>query len=182
MANTDDIYDQWLVLRCQDGDRDALAELVERWQPRLQRQAMRLVDQPAEAEEVVQAAWLAIVRGVGRLHDPACFRRWAYQIVTNKCADWIRARQRQRAKTTPLTTEPVDRSPTVDDRRDDIPLLRRALRQLPTEKRIILSMFYLDGMSLEEVSQALSLPVGTVKSRLHYARRELKLTLERSDR
>jgi len=178
MTNLDDTYDQWLVLRIQDGDQSALTELVERWQPRLYRQAVRLVEQPSEAEEVVQAAWLAIVRGISRLQDPACFRRWAYRIVTNKCADWIRARQRQRVISRKLTEEPAER-PHAEDSQDDIALLRQALRQLCSEQRATLSLFYLEGMSLEEVSQVLSLPVGTVKSRLYYARRELKQILER---
>lgn len=178
MTNLDDIYDQLLVLRIQDGDHLALTELVDRWQPRLVRQAMRLVEQAAEAEEVVQSAWLAIVRGIVRLHDPACFRRWAYRIVTNKCADWVRARQQQRVRSGELTEEPAER-PHGGDSQDDIALLRQSLRQLSSQRRAILTLFYLEGMSLEEVAQVLSLPVGTVKSRLHYARKELKQILER---
>ena len=178
MTNLDDIYDQWLVLRLQDGDHQALAELVDRWQPRLYRQAMRLVEQAGEAEEVVQVAWLAILRGIGQLRDPACFRRWAYRIVTNKSADWIRARQQRRLMAGKLTEEPAER-PREEDLQDDIAMLQQSLRQLPGRQRVILSLFYLEGMSLEEVAHVLSLPVGTVKSRLHYARRILKQVLER---
>ena len=112
------------------------------------------------------------------MHDPACFRRWAYRIVTNKCADWIRNRQRQRIVSGELTEEPAER-PSDDEATDDIGLLRQALRQLPGRQRVILSMHYLEGMPLEEMAEVLSLPVGTVKSRLYYARRELKLVLER---
>lgn len=184
MVNSDDIYDQLLVIRCQEGSREALAELVERWQTRLYRQALRMVEQPSEAEELVQVAWLAIVRGINRLQDPACFRRWAYQIVTNKSADWVRKRQQDRSRTASEQTEIAD--PHSDgkqagnDPQDEIGLLRGALREMPTDKRALLSMFYLEGMSLKELSTALSLPVGTVKSRLHYAREQLKEKLERS--
>jgi RNA polymerase sigma-70 factor (ECF subfamily) len=82
MRDPEDIHDEWLVLRCQEGDAAALTELVERWQPRLWRQAMRLTDNSDAAGDVVQQAWVAIIRGLGRLSDAACFRRWAYQIVT----------------------------------------------------------------------------------------------------
>jgi len=181
MTNPDDIYDQWLVLRIQDGDRTALTELVNRWQPRLFRQAKRLVEQTNEADEVVQTSWLAIVRGIGRLHDPACFRRWAYQIVTNKCAEWVRDRQKQRVISGKLAAEPAAES-SLSEEQDDIRLLRHSLRELPDSQRAVLSMHYLEGMSLEEMAQVLSVPVGTIKSRLYHARKKLKHILERNDK
>jgi RNA polymerase sigma-70 factor (ECF subfamily) len=179
MRTPDDIHDEWLVLRCQSGDVTALAELVERWQPRLVRQAARLTGRPDAAGDVVQATWLAIIRGLGRLDDPACFRRWAYRIVDNKCADWVRARQRDRGRASPLTVEPVDRNPSSNDSTDEITRLRSAMAQLSAEHRATVSMFYLDEMPLAEIAQVLSLPIGTVKSRLHYARRELQAVIEK---
>lgn len=76
------ILDELLVLRCQAGDRAALDLLVERWNPRLLRLARRLT-QSDDADEVVQEAWLAIVRGVARLQDPALFPSWALRIASN---------------------------------------------------------------------------------------------------
>jgi RNA polymerase sigma factor (sigma-70 family) len=179
MRTSDDIHDEWLVIRCQDGDDDALAELVDRWQPRLRRHAMRLMGAAGEVDEIVQVTWVAIVRGVRRLNDPACFRRWAYQIITHKCADWIRAQQRERAKMRSLVEEPVDENASGDMPEDEITLLRDVLKQLPTEQRAVLSMFYLESMSLTEIAEVFSLPVGTVKSRMHYARIKLKAALQR---
>jgi RNA polymerase sigma-70 factor (ECF subfamily) len=179
MIDPDDIYDQWLVLCCQDGDEAALAEIVDRWQPRLLRQALRLTRNDEGAGEAVQAAWLAILSGLPKLDDPACFRRWAYQIVTYKCADWIRARQSERTRAAPLTKDPTDQLQSSTSH-DEIALLRESLKRLEPEERTVLSMFYLDGLSLREVATALGLPEGTVKSRLHYARLKLKQTIERS--
>lgn len=177
MAELDDTYDQWLVLRFQDGDKRALSQLVERWQPRLFRQAMRMVERPSEAEEVVQTAWVSIVCGLGGLRDPACYRRWAYRILTNKAADWIRSRQRDRILTRPLEEEPSDA--TDGEHMGQIDLLRSMLRQLPEEQRMILNLYYLEEMSVSEVAHVLSLPSGTVKSRLFHARNRLKEKLER---
>ena len=71
-------------------------------------------------------------------------------------------------------------SEAVDaDQADDVEVLRKALKQLSPDRRTALSMFYLDEMSLAEIAHALSLPLGTVKSRLHYAKQELKTILER---
>lgn len=186
MRTSDEIYDQWLVLRCQDGDAAALSELVERWQPRLLRHALRLTGTADAAGDVVQMAWLAIIRSLGRLEDPACFRRWAYRIVGFKAADWIRLRQRDRARAGPLTTEPADSRESTGDRsrdaEDEITALRGAMEQLSPERRAVLTLFYLDELSLLEIAQALAVPLGTVKSRLHYARLALKEVLERSNR
>jgi RNA polymerase sigma-70 factor (ECF subfamily) len=180
MRTPEDIHDEWLVLRCQEGSTTALAELVARWQPRIQRHALRLTASREAAADVSQAAWLAIVRGIGRLHDPACFRRWAYRIVGFKSADWIRDRQQGRAFAGRLVTEPADYRTANDAANDDLAAIREAMSKLTAEHKAILAMFYLDDMSLAEIAEATSLPIGTIKSRLHYARQALRDALTRS--
>ncbi len=174
----DTIYDEWLVLRCQDGNTAALEELVRRWQPRLYRHAQRLTGDREGAADAIQDAWLAIVRGVHRLRDPAHFRPWAYRIVGNKCADWIRRRHHRHhlANGQLLEAPPDDR----EHGHDDIARLRAALRRLPSDRRALLAMHYLDRVSVAEIAAALQIPAGTVKSRLHHARNELRNVLERT--
>ncbi len=178
----DDIFDEWLVLRCQDGEADALRELVTRWQPRLLRHARHLVGQSDEAGEVVQEAWLAIIRGIPRLRDPAAFRSWVYRIVSRRCADWVRRRQRDRAITPQTTTAPDTPAPTTvaDSDCDELTDLRCAIRHLPAQQRTVLALHYLDGLSVREVAGALDIPQGTVKSRLHHARNTLREVIERT--
>jgi RNA polymerase sigma factor (sigma-70 family) len=84
------LVDELLVMKCQDGDAGAMDRLVCCWQKRLWRYAYRLTDSPEAAWEVTQESWLGIIRGLSRLHDPARFRPWAYRIVTNKANDWLR--------------------------------------------------------------------------------------------
>jgi RNA polymerase sigma factor (sigma-70 family) len=180
MRSPEDIHDEWLVLRCQEGNAAALSEMVAKWQPRILRHAMRLTANREAAADVSQAAWLAIIRGIDRLHDPACFRRWAYRIVAFKSADWIRRRQQDRAFASPIATEPTDYRSTSDAPSDEIVAIRLAMTSLSTDQKTIVSMFYLEDMPLAEIAEAISLPLGTVKSRLHYARQVLKDTLTRS--
>lgn len=185
MSRTDphspnEAYDQWLVLCAQSGDEEALRRLVDRWNPHLQRHASRLTGNPDGAADVAQEAWLAIVRGLKRLDDPACFRRWAYQIVTRKCADWVRGRQRRRATTETLVADPEHPEPTGDPH-EPVARLRAALAELASDDRTILAMHYLDGMPLTEIAESLLLPVGTVKSRLFHARKRLKAVLENDE-
>ncbi|MCZ6836883.1 MAG: RNA polymerase sigma factor [Planctomycetota bacterium] len=177
--SSDTIYEEWLVLKCQDGDRGALEELVVRWQPRLTRHAMRLTGRPEAAHDVMQEAWLAIVRGIGRLKDPSGFRAWSYRIVGNKCADWIRQRVRHRGLEHGLAMMAPNHEPTHDEERDETSILHEALDQLPLDHRVVLSMHYLDEMCVAEISRSLGVPAGTIKSRLHHARNRLKQALER---
>ena len=174
-----DVLDEMLVLRCQQGDGHAVELLVGRWQPRLLRQALRLTGDLEAASDAVQEAWLAIVRGLGRLHDPARFRPWAYQIVSRKCTDWVRRRQRRRRLDRRVAAEngAEAAAPVADDR---LAQVRRQLRLLPSDRRAILSMHYVEGMSVREIAEVLSIPEGTVKSRLFHARNRLRDSLEES--
>lgn len=181
MSRTDqDIQDELLVLQCQDGDREALETLVGRWQPRLARLAWRLTAEREAAREIVQDSWLAIVRGLRRLDDPARFRTWAYRIVTNKCADWTRRRVVQRGVTKDLrdAAASANRSSATNSA-DEVDRIRGALAKLPDEQRAILSLHYLDEMGVREIARVLGVPEGTVKSRLYHARNGLKQALER---
>ncbi len=131
------------------------------------------------AADVAQEAWLAIVGGLRRLDDPCRFKSWSYRIVANKCADWIRREQRRRrtaeeAAREPLPPDEMDQEPDLDE----TGRLRVALRALPAERRALLSMFYLDGLSVAAIARALDIPAGTVKSRLFHARHHLRRTLE----
>lgn len=184
--------DELLVLRAMDGCEPALAGLVVRWHGAMIRQAGLLTDDADSAAEVVQEAWVAIVRGLRRLRDPASFPGWAMRIVRHKAADRVRSRQRDRAgiqrlaRTRPPSAadnhaRPADAS-SRPDHADDLALLRRAMRDLPADLRALLAMHYLDGLPLRAIAHALEIPRGTVKSRLFAARRELRQALDTTHR
>ena len=179
----DQIADELLVLDSQAGDTTAWQRLVERWQPKLFAQAFRLAGTREGAADITQESWLAIVRSLRRLDDPARFRFWARRIVANKSADWIRQQQRQR-KLVEAATRNAERHVVVEDtaRRERVELVRRAIRQLPIDQRKLLAMFYSEGKSIRQIAAWLGIPQGTVKSRLHSIRRELKTYLEEQRR
>ena len=180
MRTPDDIYDEWLVLRCQGGDAEALANLVQRWQPRLVRLAMRLLNDLTDAEDAVQTSWVVVIRRINSVNDPSALRPWLFRIVANKCADSIRRRTVRRRKEDGL---PADAIPdgdqhSVGDDSDAVRRLRIALRNLDDDRSEILRLHYLEGASVKQISAKLAVPVGTVKSRLHHARRKLREILE----
>ena len=178
-----DIQDELIVYRCQDGEADALSELVERWHGRLFAHAFRLTGQREDAADVVQEAWMAIVRGIRRLDDPARFRPWAYRIVTYKAVDHIRSAGKQRRTLRAAAQSPeIEPEKSKGEQADNVAELRTGLAQLSGDRRAILTMFYMEAMPLIDIADALGIPVGTVKSRLHHARLILKKTLEQSER
>ncbi len=174
--SSDRVYDELLVLHAQDGENEALNELVRRWQPRLIAYAIRVTGHREAARDITQEAWLAMVRSLRKLDDPARFPAWAYRIVKNKCIDWIRSRQRQRAGEEKIEMElKIDAG--LDHSGDEIAALRKMIAKLPEESRQVLIMHYTEGFSTAEIGDALGIPRGTVKSRLHHARLALKTML-----
>jgi RNA polymerase sigma-70 factor (ECF subfamily) len=169
-----------LVLWAQGEDAEAFAALVRRWQRRLFRHAFHLTNREDVAADVVQETWLAVVRGIRRLQDPACFPRWFLQIASRKCGDWVRIQKQQRNLVEHLANGLQAPTPQgeIAEQQEDIARLRQGLRCLPGDRRALLSMFYLDGLSIAEIAQAVEVPPGTVKSRLYHARQELKALLK----
>ena len=140
----DIVYDQWLVLRCQGGDAKAFSELFQRWHPRLQRHARRLLDSEDDANDATQDAWLLITGGLPGLSDPALFRRWAYRIITRRCADKIRKLQRTRRSEVPAAMPEACPDSDYLIEHDEIDRLRAAIRTLPMDRRLVLSLLYTD--------------------------------------
>lgn len=168
------INDELLVIRAQEGSQRAITELVERWQDRLWRFAWRVTDDEQASWDVLQEAWIVISRSIGRLEDPAAFPAWAYRITNNKARDWIRCRMsRRRADEVYGSARAESNSAEISagNQHED---LTQALAALPGSDRAILSFHYEDNFSIAEIAEILSIPPGTVKSRLHYARRRLR--------
>ncbi len=173
------IEDEFLVLAAQDGDGAAFDRLVRRWDAPLRRYAARLTGRADAAADAVQETWLAVARGIRRLDDPARFRAWAFRIAHHKCADWAASRRRERDVLAAASAPALESEPPAD-KDDDIAVLRREIDRLPAESRAVLALHYLEGFSLAEIAEVLSIPTGTVKSRLHHARERLRERLERT--
>lgn len=169
------VLDEYLVLLARDGSRPALDQLVGRWSPRLQRHAARTMGDREAARDVVQDTWLAALKGLARLDDPARFPAWLYAIATRKCVDLIRSRGRARRLGEGLGVEPAGPPPADADSGLD---LTAALARLPADQRLVASLFYGEDLDLETIAAVAGVPVGTVKSRLHHARSALKLFLQ----
>ena len=127
------------------------------------------------AGDAIQDVWLAILRGLPKLRDPLRFRAWAYRISHHVAMEQLRKRYAD-ALVDPLDEH--DEGPHdvgIDpEREDEFEALNAGLMKLPLLERNVLSLFYLQELSLIEIAAVVDVPVGTVKSRLFRARRMLR--------
>jgi len=152
---------------CQGGSVKALEILVSRWQKRLWRYAYNLTGDTEAAWDITQDSWLGIIKGLRKLHDPANFKAWAYRITTNKSIDWIRKSKAEKQ----ISIEELQ-DHQLEAKHDTG--VKELLEKLNIRKQVVLSLYYFEQLSVPEISVALKIPKGTVKSRLHSARKELK--------
>jgi RNA polymerase sigma factor (sigma-70 family) len=166
--------DELLAIRCQLGEAAGFEDLIARWHGPLWGFVRRLMGDDDAAREILQDIWLRVIRGIPRLRDGSKLRAWLFGIARRTLMDRLRD---QYARTRALDLEvDVDEIPTEPpaDEIDDWDGLERALEQLPLLDREAITLFYLQELSLNEIAEALKVPVGTVKSRLFRGRRLLR--------
>ena len=170
------------MLSAQAGSSDAFRRLVVRWTPRLSRHAARVLLDGDAARDAVQDAWLGIAKGLRRLDDPSRFPAWALAITTRRCVDEVRRRQRRRAVAAGVLDDPSFATAPIGPGDPDETLdLAAAVAALPADQRLLVSLFYGEGLSIEEIADSLTIPAGTVKSRLHAIRHSLRTLLKGDD-
>jgi RNA polymerase sigma-70 factor (ECF subfamily) len=178
-SNTQQIYEQTLVLRSQLGDEAAFAELLALHGPHLlsfTRNMMR--SSPEQVEDLVQEIWLAIYRGLPRLRDVGRFRPWAFRIARDRI---YREYRRRKMPIQPLEEGEMEELSEAGEPSGalDREEMQRGLEALSPEHREVLVLCFFEEMSYEEIARVTDTTLGTVRSRIYYARRALKTALER---
>jgi RNA polymerase sigma-70 factor (ECF subfamily) len=169
--------DEWLVVRCQLGERPAFDELIERWGAPVWKYVRRLSNSDDAADDIVQNVWLRVLRGIHKLRDGSKLRAWLFGIARRTLIDRLREQYAAREVS---AIDDID-LPALDapeDLETDLSMVERELAKLPVVEREVLTLFYLRELSLDEVADVLGVPVGTVKSRLFRARKILRREIE----
>jgi RNA polymerase sigma-70 factor (ECF subfamily) len=166
--------DELLVIRCQLGEPAAFDELIHRWEEPLWRYARRVTGHDDAADDVTQDVWVRVIRGIGRLRDGERLRAWLFGIARRTLMDRLRVKY----AAPPPSDVDVNVLAAVDagaeELEADLAAVQEELSRLPVTERDVLSLFYLEELSLQEVAEVLDVPVGTVKSRLFRARQLLR--------
>lgn len=170
-----------LVAATRAGDDKAFGVLVQRYQDRLHATLHRLVGCPEDARDLVQDAFMRAYEKLGKFHGESGFYTWIYRIAVNLT---LSDRRKRRAPIRVSLSrsdhvDPADDSGAGDparplERAEQDALVHAALMELPKDHRLVVVMKDQDGLRYEEIAKILDIPIGTVRSRLHRARVELR--------
>ncbi len=171
--------------RLHSGDVNAVAELMEQYKHRLYRYLLRLVSQPNTAEDLFQQTWLRVMERIHKYDPRRSFEGWLFAVAHNLAIDYLRRRQPESLDEPTTTGEPRSELAQSADAgaleallsRERADIVVEAVAVLPVSFREVLSLRFEEEMKLEEIAAVLSLPIGTVKTRLHRALKALRQSL-----
>jgi RNA polymerase sigma-70 factor (ECF subfamily) len=170
--------DSQLLQQAVGGNGKAFHELVHRHQQRMYRLAVSLVGNSTDAEDVLQEALAGAYRNLKTFEGRSTVKTWLTRILITQAAKWRRDRRRGPMVAFDSLPEPVGKAVNPADHVGRQIDLQAALRQLSAEHREVLVLREFDGLAYEEIAQVLGVPRGTVESRLHRARNELREKLK----
>ena len=174
--------DQQLVARAQRGDKQAFGLLVEKYQRKLARLLSRFIRDAAEVEDVTQEAFIKAYRALPAFRGDSAFYTWLYRIGINTAKNYLMAMGRRAPTSTEIEAEEAEGFEEGEQLRDiNTPeslllsseiaqTVNSTIEQLPEELRTAIRMRELEGMSYEDIAQAMNCPIGTVRSRIFRAR------------
>jgi RNA polymerase sigma-70 factor (ECF subfamily) len=172
-----------LLDRLRTGEPRAFEELVIGYQHRVFGVALRMLGSAAEAEEIAQEAFLRAHRAIGEFRGDSTLATWLYAIASRLCLNRLATGERRHGR---AGDDALDRlanghaDPAAAAEQGELEAaLHRAIAELPEDRRVVIVLRDLEGLSYEEIAATLDLPLGTVRSRIHRARMDLKDKLER---
>jgi len=173
--------DEDLVLRVQQGDKSAFDFLVIKYQHKIIQLVNRYVKDPSEAQDVAQEAFIKAYRALGNFRGDSAFYTWLYRIAINTAKNYLVSRSRRSSdyQVDIQDAEAIENAPQLQGmdtperlllNQEIIDTIKMAIEKLPEEMRTAIMLREFDGMSYEEIAEAMDCPVGTVRSRLFRAR------------
>jgi RNA polymerase sigma-70 factor (ECF subfamily) len=170
----------FLVLRIQAGDEVAFQELFVTFAPRTLRYLRGMVGE--DADDVQQEVWLGVYRQLGSLADARTFRTWLYRVTRHRAIDQLRRRRREPEwVATEEALHGIADPRSLAEEEPDGARIEELLAQLPAVHREVVLLRFRDDLSYEEIAAIVGCSVGTIRSRLFYARQRLAALIQQSD-
>jgi len=183
--------DRKLIAECLKGRTAAYGELVRRYQDRLFNTVLRLVDNSDDALDVVQEAFLSAYQSLETFKGDAQFFTWMYRIAMNAAISLKRKRRVvlsiESGSKGDLSIDPVDESTFNQpgeslEKQEEEAQLQQALQRLSPDHRAVLILKDIEGEKYETIAEIMEIPIGTVRSRLHRARMELRDLMQKNEK
>ena len=166
-----------IVHRCRHGERAAFEKLFEMYQPRLKYYVRRLDSQGGNIDDILQDIWLTVFKKIHKLKDAQSFAVWLYRIARNKVYDGFRRKDRF-VKLPEDNDFPVSGGDEPVFDADDAESLHRALNKLKPYHREVLTLCFIERMSYQSIADVIGCGIGTVRSRIFYAKQSLRQEME----
>jgi RNA polymerase sigma-70 factor, ECF subfamily len=166
-----------LLQRCRAGDQEALEELIRRWERKLFYYVQRLVEHEPDAWDILQQTWMRVLKGIGGVRDADKLVPWIYRVARNTA---LTHRKSLLAKDRYVDHETVVETLPESDAREEVWTAEQVhwgMEELSVHHRDALTLFFLNDLSMEEMAVVLGVSMGTVKSRLFYAKKALGAVL-----
>lgn len=173
MEPTGDLAERILILRTQAGDREAFEQIVCWFGPRLQYYLLKMLGNAQATEDAFQEVWFDVYRNISKLREPAAFRPWIYRIARDRASRTLR-KAGHRFESIDEVNHDVAETDERQFTEDDARQIHAALDKLSIEHREVLVLRFIEDLSYEEIAEVTGKTVGTVKSRIHYAKRFLR--------
>ena len=168
-----------IVIRCKAGERQAFEELFELYQPRLKYYVRRL-NSNSETDDILQDIWIKVFRKIRKLKDNNSFGVWLYRIARNEV--FLRFRKNEKFVELPQKQELTEH---CDDNHEfsaeDAKLLHNALNKIQPYHREVLTLSFIEQMSYQQIAEVVGCSIGTVRSRIFYAKQSLRKEMERNN-
>jgi RNA polymerase sigma-70 factor (ECF subfamily) len=173
-----------------EGDETALAPLVEKYKRMVYRLAMQITKNHADADDVMQETFIKVYRSIRTFRKDAAFETWLYRIVVNEALNFVKRRERQRESTLEIASEAayeattryraqIANDPHAHAEKSELRHhVTEAVNSLSLKHRTVVILHEFEGLTHAEIASILNCSEGTVRSRLHYARKKLRTLLQ----
>lgn len=183
-----EVVEAKIVKRAQKGDTLAFVELVELYKDKIYNVCYRMLGNPHDAEEAAQETFLRAYANLNKYNSYHKFSTWIYRIASNGCIDRLRRKKQETSLDAPLADDEAVDFYSILPSQDPLPeelvvrkethlMLQEAIEKLPSAYRAVIVLKYIEDLSLQEIADILSLPVATVKTRLHRGREALRVSM-----
>jgi RNA polymerase sigma-70 factor, ECF subfamily len=176
MTNENRAQYEWMALRCQADEPGAFEDLIAVMERPLLYYAMTLAGSEDGALDVLQDAWIRVFSGIHKLRDPGSLRAWLYSIVHGIAVDRIR-KNYSREQAEAAHVEDFQEADEPSFAAEDADAIHEALQEIGLKHREVLVLHFLEDLSIAEIAEVVGCSEGTVKSRMHYAKRAMKEVL-----
>lgn len=170
-------YNELIVFRCQRGKKAAFEELIQRWERPLFYYIRRLVEDEQQSWQVLQETWLKVLQGIDRLREPHKLSAWLYSIARKTAMSYLRKKYSEQTLLMENNELHEMEATSENINFENAERVHYGLSRLSIYHREVLTLFFIEDLSVKDIAEVLEIPSGTVKSRLYHAKKALKTLL-----